>query len=78
MRVPLLRAFGEALPRFLDLVGGEFQLAAHADAFGASNLPPFVGALDDPQAFDCVEKVRDLLWKEILILRSSLIVYKIT
>ena len=51
MRVPLLRAFGEALPRFLDLVRGEFRLTPHPDALGAGYLSAFVGALDDPQAF---------------------------
>src|SRR5215510_15048341 len=44
-------AFGEALPRFLDLVRGEFRLTPHPDALGAGNLSAFVGALDDPQGF---------------------------
>jgi hypothetical protein len=42
---------GKALLRLLDLVRREFRLPAHADAFGARNLPSFVGALDDAQAF---------------------------
>src|SRR3984893_14310850 len=44
-------AFGEALPRLLDLVRGEFRLTPHSDALRAGNLSAFVGALDDPQAF---------------------------
>src|SRR5271163_1520658 len=44
-------AFGEALPRLLDLVRGEFWLTPHLDALRAGNLSAFVGALDDPQAF---------------------------
>src|SRR5271156_2094382 len=44
-------AFGEPLPRLLDLVRGEFRLTPHPDALGAGDLSAFVGALDDPQAF---------------------------
>src|SRR5271163_670736 len=44
-------AFGEPLPRLLDLVRGEFRLTPHPDALGAGNLSAFVGALDDPQPF---------------------------
>jgi hypothetical protein len=40
-------AFGNALPRFLDLVGRE----PHLHALGAGDLPPFVCALDDAEPF---------------------------
>jgi hypothetical protein len=44
-------ALGDALPRFLGLVGREDRLAPHLDAFGARDLAAFVCALDDAQAF---------------------------
>jgi hypothetical protein len=40
-------ALGDALARFLDLVGREDWLAPHLHAVGARDLSPFVCALDD-------------------------------
>jgi hypothetical protein len=44
-------ALGDALPRFLGLVGREDRLAPHLDTLGAGDLPPFVCALDDAKPF---------------------------
>src|SRR5215469_8140596 len=44
-------ALGDALPRLLDLVRRQFRLAAHTHPLCTRELPSFMRALDDAQAF---------------------------